>query len=257
MTYEVFLIERGDDGVAIVTMNRPHKLNAMHRLFFEELLAVMAELTADDSVRACVLTGAGRAFSAGGDIETFPALADVAAARKHVRLVFDAFHAVERASIPVIAAVNGIAHGGGTEISLACDYVIASAEHASFALREAGHGLMPGFGLTRGAQKLGNPTIFRLAGTAEVIDARRAYDIGLAQEVVPHAQLIDRALELARAFAVNPPTAVDAIKRFLNRYTDQGLNEAVETTALLFGTTDSQERVQTFLSQRSSASRPA
>jgi enoyl-CoA hydratase len=116
--YETFAIERRPDGVAIVRMNRPEKLNAMNPAFFRELPAVLAELDADDEVDVCVLTGAGRAFSAGGDIASFQDLTDVPAYRRHLRLVYDAFHAVERAQVPVIAAVNGIAYGGGTEQAL-------------------------------------------------------------------------------------------------------------------------------------------
>ena len=136
MSYETISVAKAD-GVAIVTMDRPEKLNAMNRTFFAELPAVMNELSADPQVSAAVLTGAGRAFSAGGDIAMFPALMDdISAVRPHLKAVFDAFHSIEKASVTVIGAVNGIAHGGGTEITLACDFAIASPA-ASFAFREA------------------------------------------------------------------------------------------------------------------------
>src|SRR4051794_5409211 len=135
-------------------MDRPEKLNAMNPAFFRELPAVLAELDADEGVDACVLTGAGRAFSAGGDIASFQQVTDVAAYRLHLRLVYDAFPAVERAQVPVIAAVNGIAYGGGTELVLVCDLVIA-ARGARFAFREATVGLMPGWGVVRGPDVIG------------------------------------------------------------------------------------------------------
>ena len=248
-SYEMFLVEVGTDGVARLTMNRPEKLNAMNAVFFRELIEVMAELSHDDAVRAVVLTGAGRAFSAGGDIATFPALVDVAAARRHVRLVFDAFHSVERARVPVIAAVNGIAHGGGTEIVCACDYVIAAPE-ASFGFREAAHGLAPGYGITKGPRKMGQAWTWRLASTAEVVAADVALQIGLVQEVVARDQLLVRAHELAAAVAANPVHAVDSIKQHLNRDSAGGLQAAVEMTGLLFGTEDSQRNVQAFLNRR-------
>lgn len=237
------------DGVAIVTMNRPEKLNAMNRTFFRELPLVMDELSADRDVTAAVLTGAGRAFSAGGDIAMFPELmGNTQAVRPHLKLVFDAFHSIERASIVVIAAVNGIAHGGGTEITLACDFAIASTD-ATFAFREASLGLIPGFGLTRGPDVIGLPWTTRLATTAEVIDATTAQSIGLIMEVHAAEMLLPKAVEMARAVAANSQTAVDTAKRFLRRHSDEGLAMAVESTALGYFTDDADAAVQAFLNR--------
>ena len=247
-TYETMLVEI-TDGVATVTMNRPDKLNAMNRTFFRELPLVMDELTAHRDVSAAVLTGAGRAFSAGGDIGMFPALMDdVAAVRPHLKLVFDAFHSIERAGVVVIAAVNGVAHGGGTEITLACDFAFASTD-ASFALREASLGLIPGFGLTRGPDVIGLPWITRLATTAEVIDAAMAKDIGLVMDVLEPDALLTRAHEVASMVAANSTTAVDTAKRFLRRNTDEGLAMAVESTAMGYFTDDAERAVQDFLNR--------
>lgn len=247
-TYETMLVEIAD-GVATVTMNRPEKLNAMNRTFFRELPQVMDRLTADQEVSVAVLTGAGRAFSAGGDIEMFPALMDdVQAVRPHLKLVFDAFHSIERAGVVVIAAVNGIAHGGGTEITLACDFAFASTE-ATFALREASLGLIPGFGLTRGPDVIGLPWITRLATSAEVIDAATAKDIGLVMEVLEPDALLGRAGEVARSIAANSTTAVDTAKRLLRRNTDEGLSMAVESTAMGYFTDDARRAVEAFLTR--------
>ena len=249
-SYETLVVDKSPGaGVAIITMNRPEKLNAMNQTFFRELPRVMDQLTGDPEVTAAVLTGAGRAFSAGGDIAMFPALmGNTAAVRPHLKMVFDAFHAIERSSVVVIAAVNGIAHGGGTEITLACDFGIA-AESASFALREASLGLIPGFALTRGPEMIGLPWTTRLATSAEVIDAETAARIGLVMEVVPDASVVERATELATSVAANSMTAVDTAKRFLYRNSDDGLAMAVESTALGYFTDDAERAVQEFLNR--------
>ena len=248
MEFEVFRVERRD-AVAVVWMNRPEKKNAMSPTFFRELPLVLAELGADPDVRALVLTGAGDAFSAGGDIASFHELRDLPAYRRHLRLVFDAFHAIERAELPVVAAVNGIAYGGGTEVILPCDIVIAS-ERASFAFREATVGLQPGYGLVRGPDVIGRHWTRWLALTADIIDAEKALEIGLVQAVVPHDELLDEAVAIAGRIAANPAIAVRVGKQFVNRDTGLGLAETLETTALLFTTADHKEGVAAFLERR-------
>jgi enoyl-CoA hydratase/carnithine racemase len=246
--FEVFRIERRD-AVAVVWMNRPEKKNAMNPTFFRELPLVLDALGRDGGVRAIVLTGAGDAFSAGGDIASFQELSTVERSRRHLRLVFDAFHAIERAELPVIAAVNGVAYGGGTEIILACDIVLAS-ERATFAFREATVGLQPGYGLVRGPDVIGRHWTRWLALTADIIDADKALQIGLVQSVVGHEQLLDEALALAGRIAANPALAVQVGKQFVNRNTGHGLAETLEATALLFTTDDHREGVAAFLERR-------
>jgi enoyl-CoA hydratase len=242
----VFLVERNGDGTATVTMNRPEKLNAMHRPFFEQLRAVMADLDVDSDVRSVVITGAGRAFSAGGDLESFELLTDVRAARDHLRVVFDAFDSLARCSATLIAAVNGVAFGGGTELTLACDLAIASTA-ATFGFKESGHNLMPGFGLVRGPEVIGRAWTQRLALTAETIDADQARAIGLVQEIVEPDALLSRAHELAALIAANGPIAVEEIKAFMQRRHADGLAEVTEATALLFSTEDHRIARDSFL----------
>jgi enoyl-CoA hydratase/carnithine racemase len=247
--FEVFRVEMADDGVALVTMNRPDKLNAMDPRFFRELLAVMDSLDADAGVDVGVLTGAGRAFSAGGDIATFAEFGSMPEFRRHLRLVYDAFHSLERADTPIIAAVNGVAFGGGTEITLASDLAIAS-ERARFAFKEPTVGLMPGYGIIRGPQVIGRRWTRRLAMTGEEIDATRAKEIGLVEEVVPHEDLLRAALALAGAIRANAPLGVRLAKQFINR--DQGAPgqaESIEATALLFTTDEHKKRVADFLNR--------
>ena len=247
MGYELFTVDRRDDGVAVVTMSRPHKLNAMNQQWFRELPAILHDLDAASGVRACVLTGEGRAFSAGGDMEMFEALEDLDAVRANLRLVYDSFHSVERAATPIVGAVNGIAFGGGTELALACDIAIASTA-ARFAFKEVTVGLMPGYGVIRGPDVIGKRWTRRLAMTGEDIGADKALEIGLVDEVVEPAELLPRALEIAGAIAAHPPTAVRMAKQFINR--DQqapGQPESIEATALLHMTDEHQRRVARFL----------
>lgn len=245
-----FSIDRLDGSVALVQMLRPERLSAMDRTFFDELPQVLALLDGDEDVGACVLTGSGRAFSAGGDIATFKTLRDVHARRNHLRAVYDAFHAVEVASTPVVGAVNGLAFGGGTELALACDVVVCSSA-ARFSFKEVTVGLMPGFGVIRGPDVIGRPWTRRLSLTGEEIGAEQALAIGLAQELAPPERLLDRALELARSIAVHDPLATSAAKRFINRDTNAGFLESIEATALLFAGEAHARAVDSFLSRRS------
>ena len=247
--FEVFRIERRE-AVAVVWMNRPEKLNAMGPTFFRELPVLLDLLGREPGLRAIVMTGTGDAFSAGGDIASFAELHDVDAYRRHLRRVFDAFHAVERTELPVIAAVNGIAYGGGTELTLACDLVLAS-DRARFAFREATVGLMPGYGVVRGPDVIGRHWTRWLSLTADIIDAQKALEIGLVQQVVPHERLLDEALAVGARIAANAPLGVRLGKHFVNRDTSgRGLAETVEATALLFATEDSKEGIAAFIEKR-------
>lgn len=247
VTNDVLVVSRGDDGVAVITMNRPDKLNAMSPEFFARLPVVLADLDADRSIGAAVLTGAGRAFSAGGDIESFSRLTDHHAYRLHLKSVFDAFHSVEVARIPVIGAINGIAYGGGTELTLACDFAIAS-DRATFGFREVTVGLTPGWGAIRGPDVIGRSWTRRLALAGEIIDAHKALEIGLIQSVVPADRLAEEARALAARIAAQPRIAASVGKRLVNRGTTTGFIESIEATALLFTTDEHKKAVAEFLS---------
>jgi enoyl-CoA hydratase len=239
-------------GVALLTISRPEKLNAMDEQFFAELTAVMRGLAEDDGVRAAVLTGEGRAFSAGGDVATFLDLAgDVARVRPHLRRVVDAFTSVERCAVPVVAAVNGIAFGGGTELVLACDVVLA-AESARFALKEPTMGLMPTYGIVRGPEVMGRNWTRVLAFTGREIPAAVAERIGLVQVVHPDGELLDAAVALAAEMAAHPPLAVQVAKAFLNRDSGGGFAESTEATALLFTTDEHRAAAAAFDARRGS-----
>jgi enoyl-CoA hydratase len=210
----------------------------------------MGTIGVDDDVRAVVLTGSGRAFSAGGDIDMFAGLAgDVTRVRPHLKLVYDAFSAVERCAVPVVAAVNGLAYGGGTELALACDVVLAG-ESARFSFKEATVGLMPGYGIVRGPDVLGRHWTRYLALTGRTVDAARAERAGLVQEVHPDEGLLPAAVALAAQMAAHSSLAVRVGKAFVNRDAVGGFNESVEAIALLFGTPEHRDAVTAFRAAR-------
>lgn len=237
-------------GVALLTIDRAARLNAMDEEFFAELTATMRSLGHDDGVRAAVLTGEGRAFSAGGDVATFLDLdGDVARVRPHLRRVLDAFTSVERCAVPVVGAVNGIAFGGGTELVLACDVVLA-AESARFAFKEPTMGLMPTYGIVRGPDVLGRSWTRYLALSGREITAAQAERAGLVQEVHPDGALLDAAVALAADIAARPPLAVQVAKAFVNRDAVGGTAESLEATALLFATPEHRAAAHAFAAQR-------
>ncbi|QEC50544.1 enoyl-CoA hydratase/isomerase family protein [Baekduia soli] len=245
---ETLRVERRDDGTALVTIARPAKLNAMNHAFFHEIRALMAELDDDDGVSVAVITGEGRAFSAGGDLEDFHRVTDTPSARRQVRLAIESFLAVERAETVVIGAVNGIAYGGGTELTLACDLAFA-AQDARFAFREITLGLMPGYGLVRGPEIIGRDWTHRMALTGDILDADQARAIGLVQEVHPPGDLVDAALAIGARMAAHPQVALRATKRFVNRHSPAGIAETIEATALLMAGPERVERVRALVSR--------
>lgn len=246
-----FQLESLPSGVLIVTMARPGKLNAMDRLWFAELTQLMQRVgTAGDGHRAIVITGQGRAFSAGGDIDMFHDLdGDVARVRPHLMRVYQAFHAVEKCAVPVVAAVNGLAFGGGCELTLACDVALAG-RGATFSFKEATVGLMPGYGIVRGPDVIGRHWTRLLALTGRTIDARKAREIGLVQEVYGDSELLAAAVAMAEEVATNPGLAVRVGKAFINRGTESGYPESVEAVALLFATEEHRQAVDVFRSRR-------
>jgi enoyl-CoA hydratase len=247
--YERFLIDEVRPGIVMLTINRPDKLNAMDPTFFQELTRLMQSISETPAVRVAILTGGGRAFSAGGDIATFPQLTgDPEKARMHLRLVFNSFHSIEKCRVPVIAAVNGIAHGGGLEILGGVDYRIASTT-ANLGFREAVHGLIPTYGVVKFQHIIGHARTMRLVGTAEIIDAKTALDWGVVQEVVAPQDLLTRAVEVAEALAANPATAIHTLKNVLTRNSADDLALAVEATALLFAMPDTLQRIEAFLNR--------
>jgi enoyl-CoA hydratase/carnithine racemase len=235
--------------VAWLALDRPEKLNAMTRAFFRELAAALEEVGADGSVRAVVLHGNGRCFSVGGDLAAFGELDGVADRRSYMREAMSAFRAVEECRTPTIAAVHGHALGGGCELTLVCDLVVAD-ETARFGLPETAVGLVPGPGLVRGRAHLGLHALKYLILTGEPLDARQALAAGLVNEVVPAGAHLAKAEEWAATLAARSPTAVAAAKDFLAAGAWDRASHAADTVALLQGSADVAEGVAAFGEKR-------
>src|SRR3954469_13283950 len=198
---------RTDGPVAFATLSRPEKLNAMTREFWAELRETLGRAEADAAVRVLVFHGAGRCFSVGGDIAGFGELGGPADRRAYLTEAIGALRAVEAFAKPTIAAIHGHALGGGCELSMVCDIVIAD-ETARFGTPEAGVGLVPGAGLARGAAHLNLHWMKFLVLTGEVIDAQEARLAGLVNRVTPPGEHLTAATELARTIAGRAPLAL-------------------------------------------------
>lgn len=251
MTYDNLLIAR-EGAVAVVTVNRPSKLNALDAATLRELGAALPALAAEGA-RAIVLTGAGeKAFVAGADIEELAALTP-AAAQAHAALGQQAFDAIERLGVPVIAAINGFALGGGCELAMACTIRLA-ADTARFGQPEVNLGLTPGFAGTQRLPRLvGRGRALELLLTGDMITAQRAHDIGLVNRVVPAAELQAEARTLAQTLAAKAPLAVRYILDAVLRGADMPLADAQYLESVTFGlaasTADMKEGTSAFLAK--------
>ena len=235
--------------IAWLALDRPEKLNAMTREFFGELVEAVRAAEEDDSVRVLVLHGNGPCFSVGGDIVAFGDLDGVADRRAYVREAMWAFRAVEECRKPTIAAVHGHALGGGCELTLVCDLVVAD-ETARFALPETSVGLVPGPGLVRGGAHAGLHALKYLILTGETLDAHQAKAMGLVNEVVPPGGQLARAETLAGTIAKRAPEALAAAKGFLSAGGWDRYPHAVDTVAMLQGGEDVAEGIAAFRDKR-------
>jgi enoyl-CoA hydratase/carnithine racemase len=216
---ETVLYER-DGHVALLTLNRPEALNAVNAALADELGALLERAAADDGVRAIVVTGAGRAFCAGADLKEIAAGRSIAPTA-HPEWGFAGL-AKHWVSKPLVAAVNGYAMGGGTEIALACDLVVAS-EQAAFGLPEVKRGLFAAAGgVIRLQRQIPIKLAAQLALTGDPVDAATARQWGLVNDVVPPAEVVDRALALAGRIAANAPLSVQQSKRVLHQAASAG-----------------------------------
>jgi enoyl-CoA hydratase len=237
--------------VALLRINRPDKLNSLAAAFWPQLRGLLDALAARAAIRAVVLTGSGdQSFSTGGDIAAFGELGNAAARREFVADCLRTFTAIEECRLPVIAAVNGWALGGGCELALACDIVLA-AENATFGLPEASVGLVPGFGILRAPAVVGRQVTKLMVLAGERFSARRAYELGLVQQVLPGDELVPAALRLGTRIAARAPLAVEVGKRMVNRGVDRGeTGYGVEAVAMLYATRDAAEGIAAFTERR-------
>jgi enoyl-CoA hydratase len=253
MTTQNVRVEGESGPIATVTIDRPKVLNALDDTTLRELGAVFAAL--GGAVRCVILTGAGeKAFVAGADIAAMAGLT-VDEARAFAERGHAVALAIEALPVPVIAAVNGFALGGGLELALACDFALAST-NAKLGLPEVGLGIIPGFGGTqRLARRIGIGRARELVYTGSTIGAEEALRLGLVNAVTPPADLLPATRALAEKIASRGPLAVAAAKKAVGQGADLPLGEALalerELFAGLFGTADRREGMQAFLEKRS------
>lgn len=256
MAYETILVE-SDQSIMTITINRPSQLNALNSATIQELNKALALADVNSEIRAIILTGSGeKAFVAGADIKEF---ADFSVEQGRLlsalghKLLFDF---VENMSKPVIAAVNGFALGGGLELAMSCHMRIAS-DNAKMGLPEVTLGVIPGYGGTqRLAQLVGKGKAMEMITTAAMISATEAQEWGLVNKVVPQAELLATATELAGKIVKNSPTAIAAAIRAVNagfKTGTNGFNEEVREFGRCFGTSDFREGTTAFLEKRKPA----
>ncbi|HZN24142.1 MAG TPA: enoyl-CoA hydratase-related protein [Burkholderiales bacterium] len=247
----VVLIERPAEAVAVVRINRPEARNALNmevrRLLAERLAAVAQE----EEVHCIVITGNEKAFAAGADIKEMANAGTIEMLRRGTLKLWSSIAACPK---PVIAAVNGFALGGGCELAMTCDIIIAG-ESAKFGQPEVKIGIIPGGGGTqRLARAVGKYKAMRYVLTGDMFDARTAHDMGLVSEVVPDAEVEKRAVDMAKQIAELPPLAIEqakeAVLRGLDASLETGLALEAKAIQLLFSSQDQKEGMAAFIEKR-------
>jgi enoyl-CoA hydratase len=253
MTFSTLLFEIRD-GIAVITVNRPDKLNALNATVIGELGEAVDQVRRMPEARAAIITGAGpKAFVAGADIGEFQSLR-AGGARNLSAKGSGIFRSIEKSSKPYLAAVNGFALGGGCELAMACHVRLAS-ENAKFGQPEVKLGIIPGYGGTiRLPRLIGRGRALELLMSGGMIDAQEAHRIGLANRVVPADQLMAESEKLLRSFLANGPLAVAACIEMANLQDAMQLDDALalESTsfAVLFQSSDAAEGTRAFIEKR-------
>jgi enoyl-CoA hydratase len=247
-------VERPGDGVAVVTLTRPDRLNAIGTDTLAALDAALTQLEADASVRAFVVTGEGRAFCAGADIDELARLDGAAGFARFVRAFTDVLDRLERNPKPSVAAIDGAAFGGGLELALACDLRAAS-DAARLAVPEIKLGLLPGAGGTQRLPRLiPRGVALQMLLTGSPLGAVEAHRLGLVNELSGDSPAVVVAMRLARELAAGPPLALGAAKHLVQRGATLSLTDAIdlerETVAGLFATDDAAEGLTAFRTKR-------
>ena len=254
MEFNNILTEK-EDNIAVITINRPSKLNALNRETIAELHEAFKALDQDASVRVIIVTGAGsKAFVAGADISEFAGFSVEEGARlaaKGQELLFDF---VEQLSTPVIAAVNGFALGGGLELAMACHFRVAS-DNARMGLPEVTLGVIPGYGGTqRLPQLVGKGRAMEMIMTGAMIGIEQAHMYGLVNHMVAQEELLPYCKKIGARIAANSPTAIStAIKAVNAGFNREGFKEEVNAFGECFGTADFKEGTTAFLEKRKPA----
>lgn len=253
MNYEILQIEK-KEGIALVTISRPKAMNALNTRFFEEMDHAVEQFKSDIDLRAIIITGDGKAFVAGADIAEMKDKSEregtVFAARGQAT-----FASFSKLQVPVIAAINGFALGGGLELAMGADFRIASSK-AKFGQPEVNLGLIPGFsGTQRLSRLVGLADALFLLMSAEMIGAADALRIGLVQKVVEPEELMDTCFQIAKTIATKGPQAVAKVKAVTHQGFDKSLEEGNKLEAHQFGTlfgkgSEGEEGMIAFLEKR-------
>ena len=257
--YQTIRYEK-NGNIGIATINRPEALNALNSTVISELEQLISEVEKDAELGAFIITGEGRSFVAGADIGEQSTM-DVAAGRKWGQRGSALFRRIEKLEIPTIAAVNGFALGGGCELAMSCDIILAAGPNAEgkggakFGQPEVGLGITPGFGGTqRLARIVGTGRAMELIFTAKTIDAAQAEKIGLVNAVCPPEELMDKAMEMAEMIAAQAQVAVRESKRCIRKGIQTDINTGLafeaEAFGLCFSTEDQKEGMSAFLEKR-------
>jgi len=251
MTAPVVLIERPADGVGLIRINRPEARNALNLEVRRLLAKNLTEMGEDDETRCVVLTGNEKSFAAGADIKE---MAGAGTVDMLLRGTHKLWRTIGSCPKPVIAAVNGFALGGGCELAMTCDIIIAG-ESARFGQPEVKIGIIPGGGGTqRMPRAVGKYKAMRYVLTGDLFSAKEAFDMGLVSELVPDAEVEKRAIDMARQIAELPPLAIQQAKEAVLRGMDAALDAglAIETRAsqILFSSQDQKEGMAAFIEKR-------
>lgn len=250
MAYTNILVEQ-DGAVAVVTLNRPKVLNALNQATMDEVVDALETLDRDETARCMVLTGGERAFAAGADINEMAAATPVEMLSGYR---FQQWERIRKVSTPIIAAVRGFALGGGCELAMLCDMIVAG-EGARFGQPEINLGIMPGAGGTqRLTRAVGKARAMELVLTGRHMTAAEAYGMGLVTRVVPDEVVVEEARKLARQIAEKAPVAVrlakEAVLKAFDTTLEVGLDYERKLFYLLFSTEDHTEGIQAFLGKR-------
>ena len=233
MEYTKLIVEK-QEAVCVVKINNPQAMNALNTTVLSELDAAFTAIEKDKEIKAVIITGEGRAFVAGADISQMSTM-NATEGKAFGEQGAAVFRKIEKLPIPVIAAVNGFALGGGCELAMACDIRIASAK-AKFGQPEVGLGITPGFsGTQRLPRIVGLGIAKELIYTADIIDAGEAYRIGLANKVVEPEALMEEAMKMANKIASKAPIAVRYSKEAINTGIQTDIDSAIAIEANLFG----------------------
>ncbi|MGZ3724434.1 MAG: enoyl-CoA hydratase/isomerase family protein [Pseudobdellovibrio sp.] len=254
--YQNIKLENKENGIWQLTLNRPEALNALNNNLLNEMadaLRQLSEMSFEDA-KALIVTGAGeKSFVAGADIKEMTEMNEDQA-MQFAQRGQSIFHEINLLKIPVIAAVNGFALGGGLELALACDFMIAS-ENAKFGLPEVSLGLIPGYGGTvRLARAVGIRKARELTFTGEMLNAAQALELGLVNQVVPLADLIPTVVKKIEMILSRSPLAVSLAKKSINQGFDLETEKALENEAQIFGhlfvSQDTKEGTRAFIEKR-------